>query len=644
MATLLTRLLLVGLLVLTLADLKFHGTTSRQAVVVAVDRSLSTEGSRATADAFCRDVLQHADGNHVAFLPFAARPGSVTRDWPSDSSGLDPMASDLGAAVDTSRAQLPAEYVPQIVLLTDGNQTRGDVLAAARGAGVPISVVPLESRATRGNVRVSATVHVGPPRVLLVEGQPEAGARLAGALRQAKIDIDRSPPQGVPSRLDALCRYDAVVLVNVPATLLAQAAVEGIRHYVRDSGGGLLVVGGDQAFTPGGYTKTALEEILPVASISKEKPHKPELAMVLVIDRSESMGGKRIDLAKAAMRRAVELLGPNDQVGVIAFEDESAWACPLHACSDKQHVLAQIASIQAEGRTNLAPAMEKAYLALREAYADLKHIIVLTDGLSHTADFTSIARRVAADGITLSTLGIGDEVAGPVLEELARIGKGRYYYCADVAALPTIFALETASASKRGVTEGPFFAQKPLPQAGAWQPSAAQSQRVARDDSLPALLGYDETQAKPGSQVTLVTPAGEPLWARWQAGRGKVAAFTSDVENHWAAAWLRWPGFEPFWGDAIRSVLRNRPSAPAVEHKPADPPEEMRRRPANAALLREVAKVTGGRYDPSAAAIFAPSGRTAPWTKSLWPLFLAVAMAIFVLDVGMKRWTVSGGR
>ena len=741
-AALAIRLLLVTLVIVALGDPKFHGSTDRQAVVVAIDRSLSTAGARGTAEAFCRELTRTAGSNRLEFLPFAAQPGTAMPNWRGDAAAPDPLGSDLGAAVTAAGKLLPADYVPQIVLLTDGNQTRGDLRAAAAGAGVPISVVPLDSlanpevyvasvgcaeqvrqheaitfdvdlysnhpdqgilrldlgsktlaqqpatvargenhfrfaqpastlgRATYtvriagfrdtilGNNRASATVSVGPPpRMLLVEGEPDAGGRLAGALRQAQVDVDRMTPQNVPKANNELCRYDALMLVNVPATLLSPAVMENVGRYVT-AGGGLLVVGGDQAFTPGGYAHTALEEILPVLSVHRETTHPLQLAMVLVIDRSESMGGRRIDLAKAAMRRVVEMLRSDDQVGVIAFEDESYWACPLQPCSDKRRVLEQIASIQAEGRTNLAPAMEKAYLALREAYADLKHVIILTDGLSHTADFTAIARRIAADHITLSTLGIGDEVASPALEDLARIGRGHYYYLADVATLPAIFALETASASKRGVVEEPFFAKpvqhSPLPHAGEGpgvradssgtaltpQRSTAASEHV----SLPALLGYDQSQAKAAATVALVTPAGDPLLAHWQCGRGKVAAFTSDAGNRWAAGWLRWPGFDPFWGDAIHSVLRAGPPAHVEQRRPADYPEEMRLRPTNVDLLREVARITGGRYDPPAAEIFAPSGRRVPLTRPLWPLLLAAALAIFMLDVSVKRWTVGGGR
>ena len=86
--------------------------------------------------------------------------------------------------------------------------------------------------------------------------------------------------------------------------------MEVARTYVQDLGGGLIMLGGDQSFGLGGYYKTTLEEILPVRSDFEKEKEKPSLAMMLVIDKSGSMGGEKIEMAKDAARAAVELLGP----------------------------------------------------------------------------------------------------------------------------------------------------------------------------------------------------------------------------------------------------------------------------------------------------------------------------------------------
>ena len=89
--------------------------------------------------------------------------------------------------------------------------------------------------------------------------------------------------------------------------------MEVARTYVQDLGGGLIMLGGDQSFGLGGYYKTSLEEILPVRSDFEKEKEKPSLAMMLVIDKSGSMGGEKIEMAKEAARAAVELLGAQRQ-------------------------------------------------------------------------------------------------------------------------------------------------------------------------------------------------------------------------------------------------------------------------------------------------------------------------------------------
>ena len=172
---------------------------------------------------------------------------------------------------------------------------------------------------------------------------------------------------------------------------------------------------------------------------------------------------------------------------------------------------------------------------------------VVTDGLSHPGDFQGLAGRIAASGITVSTVGVGPEVAKPLLEDVARLGRGHFYYCTDPAAIPEIFALETASAGKLGISEQPF------------SPLVIHGERFLEGidlGSVPLLWGHVETRPKPSGRVILATKEGEPLLVWWRYGLGVSLVFTSDVESRWAADWLKWPEFGPLWSRLARHAMR----------------------------------------------------------------------------------------
>ena len=387
----------------------------------------------------------------------------------------------------------------------------------------------------------------GKPRVLLVESELDQAKHLTWALEEQNMQVDQRPPRGLPESLAELQGYDLLILSNVAATSMTRLQMEVVRSYVQDLGGGLIMLGGDQSFGLGGYYKTTIEEILPVRSDFEKEKEKPSLAMLLVIDKSGSMGGEKIEMAKEAARAAVELLGPSDQIGVLAFEGENFWVSELHPCSDKAFVLDRIAMLEAGGGTVMAPAMEEGYDVLRGAIAKLKHMIILTDGVSSPGDFQGIAQAMAGDRITLSTVAMGSDADTALLEELANLGNGRFYAADDPSQVPQIFAKETVTASKSAINEQPFMA------------SVARPSQVLNElamEEAPFLLGYVVTRPKPTSEVILATEAGDPLLAWWRYGLGMSVAFTSDAKSRWAAEWLNWPQFGQFWAQVARHALR----------------------------------------------------------------------------------------
>ena len=82
----------------------------------------------------------------------------------------------------------------------------------------------------------------------------------------------------------------------------------------------------------------------------------PSLGLILVIDRSGSMDGNKIELAKESAMRTVELMRAKDTVGVVAFDDQPWWVVPPQKLGDKEEVLSDIQSIPSgEGPTSILP-------------------------------------------------------------------------------------------------------------------------------------------------------------------------------------------------------------------------------------------------------------------------------------------------
>ncbi len=530
--------------------------------------AVEAPGAVRYGEAFFVDVVvqsMHADEGRLAFhvdgalleeREVAVAPGANRFRFRQVSGGAtaDGTAGDRRAATDSpnSMANEASAEVDASTAATSGPVSRQRVSDSSPWVRLSARIDGFRDTLPENNA-AGALVAVRPKaRVLLVDPQPELAERLREALQSdGRFEVEPAGPEAIPAQLAPLLQYDLLILSNVPATEISDDRMAAMDAYVRQHGGGLIVVGGNRAFTAGDYGRTQLEAMLPVEGYVRPDKPKPSLAMLLVLDRSGSMKGTPIELARQAVRQAVDRLGPDDQAGILAFEDRVHWVVPLQPFADKAYVMDRIGTIVAGGGTNIYPALDQAYLALRDAETDLRHIILLSDGVSHPADFEALVQQIAEAGITMSTVGVGDEASAEFLRDLAKRASGQSYFCTDPTDMPRIFELDVMAAGKHGITETPFRPDvaRPARMLAGFDPSGA-----------PPLLGYVDTRAKPGSQLLLTAPSGDPVLAWWRYGRGVSVAFTSDVHSRWAAAWHRWPGFARFWTSLARHAMRADPT------------------------------------------------------------------------------------
>jgi Mg-chelatase subunit ChlD len=664
------RVLMVTLVVLALAGLRFKTTSSDLALIFLVDVSASVmQDNRAdTLDLINGEIVNAGARDYIGVVAFGRDPSvelAPTRkedlgDWRITGISSNPARdyTNIAAALRLAAALVPEDASGRFVLVSDGNEnlescaeeaellrasgievhiraigtttdpghSRGEV--AIRDLQVPENLAEGEAfdlrvtidstrdgdatlRVFRNETVVSErTVHVaasgenvfvlaqrveqkgfysfraeveaiesdgfvqnnsreafaiveGRPKTLYLYGDDRPSSGIVRVLGEGSFAADLRPVAAVPTSLAGFQNYDLVVFDNVPASALTTTQMKMIQAYVRDLGGGFVMIGGEHSFGPGGYYKTPIEETLPVSLDVRQKKHLPSLALALVIDKSGSMAGVKMQLTQEAASATVDFLSDRDSVGVIAFDSQTYPVVNITRVEDKQSIIRQIESIQAVGGTNMYPGLRSALEALQSNDSQIRHIIVLSDGRSEGGDFRGIARSIRDAGITLTAVAVGDDADIPMMMMLAEIGGGRFYAVDRPENLPRIFTREAALASRSTIIEEPFSPRLVRPT------QATNGIDWATAPQLGGYVGTAERDSLNSPAITsLISDKDDPVYAVWQYGLGRAAAFTSDAKPRWAAGWMNWPGFGQFWTQAFRDALRNKSTgglAPRIE-------------------------------------------------------------------------------
>lgn len=534
-----------------------------------------SDGTETIGDTVETAQLAATAGVQIDYVPLL-RPAGQSEAWITEVDAPSRVSQGETIVIDVS-AESTANMLASLRVLAGGTVIYEEAVQLNQGTNnftlrlraseqefvrYSVELTPANDTYYQNN-RLSAFTDVaGPPRVLMVAHDgtvddsgnpiPDESPALRLALEGAGIMVDRITPAELPANLPQLSNYASIILVNVNAKNLSPRKMETLQSYVRDLGGGLVVVGGPESYGMGGYFKTPLEETLPVDMQIKDQDRFPSVSMVIVIDRSGSMGIRegsltKIQLADEAAVRVVELLNDFDEITVIPVDTQPDNVIGPASVADRDTIIPEIRSIGAGGGgINVRTGLQAAADALANSNNQVKHIIILADGndSNEQGGVPELIESLVAEGVTVTMVAIGGGKDVPWLQRMAELGQGRFHLTNEAANLPQIFTQETTSIQRSYLVEERFFPTQ-----------TSRSAILSGISSVPPLYGYVGATAKDTAQTILETHLGDPLLASWQYGLGRSVAWTSDASGRWAADWVQWDGFPAFWAQTVRWTI-----------------------------------------------------------------------------------------
>ncbi len=463
------------------------------------------------------------------------------------------------AQTSTLRVYLDQKLISQqkVSLVVGEQEVSVNLLAPPPGFHTYRATLEASADTIAQNNEAATYVNVqGPPRVLVVEGKPGSGQNIIAALKATKIDVTVGTPNDVPTTLDGLAPYSAVILADVPALALGNTRMATLQAYVRDLGRGLVVSGGQNSYSLGGYTNTPLEQTLPVSMDVPQHKDTPSIAVVLIVESLES--DISVNISKEAAKGVVNMLTPRDQVGISSAY--GSLTIPMQYVKDKPSIDKQIDAMNPDDPGSYNPDLSNAEQVLLHTNAKIKHVILLGDGDAFD-NYAPQVMKMAKEDITVSTV----ETNAASVDELntminiANWGRGRFYRADDPSSIPQVLLKETERAARRTVINESFV------------PAVVTQHPVLTGmNSLPDLDGYVATTPKPNAQVILVSHRDDPVLAVWQYGLGRVVAWTSDALGLWTGHWLQWKEDARWWANLVTWTLPSPDSALNINSKVVD--------------------------------------------------------------------------
>lgn len=391
-------------------------------------------------------------------------------------------------------------------------------LAASPRAGASTVLVELRAHSGSGSEsRASVTLALGGrdrERVLMATPKGDARSSVEALFPARKV----SPGELASADLYA---YELVVLDSLSLSGLGPDLDRRLARYVESGAGSVLAVADSPDFGKEG-SAPALERLLPVELSPRSVKNLPDLAMLVLIDVSGSMFGDKLSLAKVTGVETMGNLKPDDLVGVLLFSEDSEWLYRFQPAGGASGA-DMLAPLRAGGGTKLYPALEKGMDELEAAPMPVKHIVVVSDGITEPADFDRLVTRAKRAGITITAMAVGDSFDRALLTRLSAGTGGRLYRVLDAGEVPSLIVEDRKSVSRT------VFAQERTP-------------ILSLDGSAAGSVdGMARFTARKDSLVVFSSPAGDPLLSSNSVAGRSALVFASDLYGRFSSGFFADP-------------------------------------------------------------------------------------------------------
>ena len=205
----------------------------------------------------------------------------------------------------------------------------------------------------------------------------------------------------------------------------------------------------DRGILPAGSSQTAIMKITLDAMAVPQTDERPPVNLAIVLDRSGSMSGQKIEKAKEAAITALRRLSAKDYFSLVIYDDQVETIIPAQSAANTEWIEARIRKITSRGNTALFAGVCQGAAEIRKNLQSgyVSRIILLSDGVANVgpstpSDLARLGTSLLKEDISVTTIGVGNNYNEDLMTQLAQNSDGNTYFVESSRDLPRIFAAE----------------------------------------------------------------------------------------------------------------------------------------------------------------------------------------------------------